>query len=53
MLGYMKADPKLVALCALLLLALTGCASTSTAVNAGGTSRSAGGSATVTTGVKF
>jgi len=49
----MNAERKRLAVLALLLLALTGCASTSTAVDAGGTSRGMGGSATVTTGVKF
>jgi hypothetical protein len=53
MVESMNAERKRLAVLALLLLALTGCASTSTAVDAGGTSRGMGGSATVTTGVKF
>ncbi len=41
------------ALAAMLLLILAGCASTTAQVNGAGTSRSAGGSATLGTGIKF
>jgi len=38
---------------ALLIAALSGCASTTTDVKANGSNRGAGGSATVSTGIKF